>query len=93
MIIHIKTNFPNDYTTRQAGEKLKEMILSCENDKIILDFKGLKVASASFFDEAIGKLSENDLKKLSVSNIYKLDYLLLQQVCHVRKVSCPPLFS
>ena len=92
--IVIKEKFANDYTTRQAGERLKSIIME-SSGKIELDFIELKVASTSFFDEAIGKLSEEGnsgkeiLKKIVISHIHELDYELLSQVCQSRGISPP----
>ena len=64
--IFIRETFKNDYTTRDAGEKLRHMILLSKK-KIMLDFSDIKIASASFFDEGIAKLSLEgwDSKKLN----------------------------
>jgi hypothetical protein len=96
MKINILEKFAQDYTTRPAGEKLRKMIIkAAENDKKIeLDFSGLKIASASFFDESIGKLPDEPkghdaLKKVVVFHIHKLDYSLLEQICQTRDVETP----
>ena len=87
--IFIRETFKNDYTTRDAGEKLRHMILLSKK-KIMLDFSDIKIASASFFDEGIAKLSLEgwDSKKLNdqleFKNLFKLDQELLQQVCSAR---------
>ena len=57
MRINIKKEFSSDHTTRQAGERLRAMIVGAKN-RVTLDFDGLKIASASFFDEGIGKLKQ-----------------------------------
>lgn len=86
MKINIKKEFPNDYISREAGERLRKMIL--ENDSPHeLDFEDLKVGSISFFDEAIAKLvesgwtSESVKQNLIFKNLYVFDEKLLKQVC------------
>ena len=93
MKVNIKKEFAQDYTTRQAGEKLRKMILE-SSEEVELDFSHLKVASASFFDESIGKLPEEDggkeaLKKIKISQIHDLDYDLLVHVCQTRGIKAP----
>lgn len=90
MIIKIKENFSNDYTTREAGERLRKMIVSSK-EKVTLDFNGIKIASSSFFDEGIAKLLTNEgwnqqkfETMLTVINIYKMDEELLALVCKDR---------
>ncbi len=86
MKIIIREEFKNDYTTRVAGERLRNIILT-NDEKIILDFSELKIASASFFDEGIAKLSlegwSTDMlnDRLSVENIFRKDMELLKSVC------------
>ena len=90
MKVIIKENFKEDYTTRPAGERLRDIIL--ENEELIeIDFSEVKVASASFFDEAFAKLiSEYNWKKIDFDtrvkflNLYKHDLSLLNQVCQTR---------
>ena len=91
MIIQIKKEFQNDFTTRLAGERLREMIVSIsQNDFITLDFKDVKIASSSFFDEGIAKLAlvgwteKRIEEKIEIKNIFKMDRLLLEQVCEER---------
>jgi hypothetical protein len=90
--IIIKDKFKDDYTTRVAGEKLRKIIISA-GEKIILDFSDVKIASASFFDEGIAKLSEEnwDSKKvrafLVFENLFKKDKELLISVCENRNIT------
>ena len=91
MKILIKEEFQDDFTTRIAGERLRKKILSVQ-EKIILDFEGLKIASASFFDEGIAKLSEegwnsDDVEnKVHFLNLFKKDQELLRIVCKDRGI-------
>jgi hypothetical protein len=98
MKIIIKDEFSNDYISRQAGERLRMMINNClaKKEKCELDFKNMKVASVSFFDEAIAKLSENTQKDQSPSSLspliifidlYEMDKNLLLQLCEGRGLS------
>lgn len=92
MNINIKKTFEDDFTTRVAGERLRNLILKA-NDTVSLDFENLKVASASFFDEGLAKLAKNGWKKedyenkLTLKNIYKMDLKLLASTCKARGVS------
>ena len=91
MKIIIKDKFEDDYTTRVAGEKLRKMI-SNTTEKIVLDFSNVKVASASFFDEGIAKLSEENWDSNKVNaflifeNLFKRDKELLISVCEDRSI-------
>lgn len=91
MIIVIKDKFKDDYTTRVAGEKLRKMIENT-TEKIILDFSNMKIASASFFDEGIAKLSEKNWDSNKVNaflifeNLFKRDKELLISVCQNRNI-------
>lgn len=94
MKIIIKEKFKNDFTTRDAGENLRNIILN-SNEKVTLDFLDLKIASASFFDEGIGKLSshgwtQDDYNtKLEIINIFSKDYLLLKKILSMRGITIP----
>lgn len=89
--IIIEDEFKDDYTTRIAGEKLRKMIVTAQG-KVELDFSNLKIASASFFDEGIAKLSEEnwDSQKINENlvfkNLFRRDRELLESVCHIRKI-------
>lgn len=91
-IVIIKEKFQDDFTTRIAGEKLRQMILD-SNSGVVLDFEGVKIASAAFFDEGIAKLSlegwdSKRLKeKVTFLNMFKRDYELLISVCSVRGIN------
>lgn len=88
----IKNEFKDDYTTRSAGERLRNQIISA-NTKITIDFEGIKVASASFFDEGIAKLGLEgwDAKRIQDSidfkNMFKRDKELLISVCEIRNLT------
>ncbi len=88
MIIIIKNDFKSDYTTREAGEKLRRMILENQGE-IQIDFEGVKVASASFFDESFAKLylengQQNWTDRVQLINLNKFDQKLFDQVCSAR---------
>lgn len=90
--ISIKEQFKDDHVTRDAGEKLRLMILNAAKSgtPIELDFAGLIIGSASFFDEGIVKLlSEGwDKNKLSqtllLKNINKRDLEVLERLKKLR---------
>lgn len=89
--IIIKDEFKNDYTTRIAGEKLRIRIIKAKT-QVTLDFMDLKIASASFFDEGIAKLSEEGWNSKDLNhnirflNIFKKDLELLKSVCSTRGI-------
>lgn len=89
MKILIKDEFKNDFTTRIAGEKLRKMILAAKG-KVTLDFEGVKIASASFFDEGIAKLglegwdSEKVKQSITFKNMFNKDLELLKSVSKTR---------
>ena len=79
--IVIREEFRTDYISRGAGERLRlEILTSCPGqERIEIDFSGLKIGSASFFDEGIAKLkdegwSRDDLKqKIIFQHLHPLD--------------------
>ena len=77
--------------TRIAGERLRNLILNAK-ENVVLDFIDLKIASASFFDEGLAKLTLEGWKKpdfekkIVLKNIYKMDLKLLISTCKVRGV-------
>lgn len=93
MKIIIRDSFKEDYISRQAGEKLRLMIIQAikEKSELILDFDKLVVASTSFFDEGIAKLvdtevtTEQFLKFIKLINLNKNDSKVLKQVNEYRK--------
>lgn len=90
--INIKSEFSQDYISREAGEKLRTIIL--ENVKtgapLTLDFSGLLVASTSFFDEGFAKLTSEgwDQKKLfqtiTFEGLHPKDKMILDEMCKNR---------
>lgn len=91
MIIKIFSEFSKDYITREAGERLRVMILEhSKKGMVTLDFENRKVASVSFFDESIGKLSVEgwkltDLSKhLRYEHFHPLDKQILDRVIQDR---------
>lgn len=92
MKITIKTDFKEDYISREAGERLRKIILESVNkeEPIEIDFQGIVVASTSFFDEAIAKLGEAgwDREKMKVwiqfKNLHPKDKELMLGLCDFR---------
>ena len=90
--IVIKKDFSEDHITRIAGEKLRYQILDADskNERIIIDFSGVCIASTSFFDEGFAKLAEagwtlKDLEtRVTLKNIDSRDHRLLTQMCQNR---------
>lgn len=61
--IDIKKEFPDDRISREAGERLRNMILAAlDKDGLVeVDFGGLIIASTSFLDEGLAKLADQGL--------------------------------
>ena len=92
MKIEMKKEFKKDYITREAGERLRLIILQAfEKGKTLeLDFTGLTIASTSFFDESIAKLVNEgwDKKRLKqtvrIKGLNPRDQKLLEDLCRYR---------
>jgi hypothetical protein len=92
MKIIIKEEFKKDYISREAGEKLREIILVAikNQEKITLDFADLIIASTSFFDEGIAKLVNEKIKPeefnefVTIKDINRNDQKVLDQVTKYR---------
>lgn len=92
--IGIKRNFREDHITRNAGEKLRMMILEADDkhNKIEIDFSNTVIASTSFFDEGFAKLVECGWTKkkfdsqIILKNINKRDHEILTEMCRNRKM-------
>jgi hypothetical protein len=88
--IIIKEHFASDFTSREAGEMLRNLILNSTENKIELDFRDLKVASASFFDEGLVKLfdygwkEEDFTNRLDLQNIFHKDLSLFQKILEMK---------
>jgi len=84
--------FKDDHTSRPAGEKLRRMIVE-STEKVVLDFKDVKIASSSFFDEGIAKLafegwdSSKIINRITFKNLFPMDERLLKEVCLKRKLN------
>jgi hypothetical protein len=73
--------------TRNDGEIIARVITESweKEEKIIIDFNNILIASVSFLDEAFGKLAfeyskENLIKKLSFINLQEYDRALLNDI-------------
>lgn len=92
MKVIIKDAFKDDYISRQAGEKLRLMILKAikSKEELFLDFKDLIVASTSFFDESIAKLIDENinveefLRYIVLENLNVNDQKVLNKVSEYR---------
>lgn len=90
--INIKSVFKDDYITRAAGERLRNMILKSisENKKVELDFTDLMIASTSFFDEAIAKLIDHGwnrdqlIENILFKNLHPKDKMVMEKMCLYR---------
>jgi hypothetical protein len=96
--VSIKKEFSQDYITRVAGERLRNLILEAhqDNQSIEVDFTGVVVASTSFFDESIAKLAEEGWdramleKFVTLKGLNKMDNEVLQRVCKYRGITAHP---
>lgn len=90
--IQIKKEFREDYISREAGERLRQMILQATKDKgkVEIDFGGLLVASTSFFDEGFAKLAlegwtqENFDSYIQLKGLSPKDHEILKKLCFDR---------
>lgn len=72
--INIRREFASDFISREAGERLRQLILeAAEGDNSIeIDFGGKIIASTSFFDEGFAKLAEYGWTREKLFSIIKL---------------------
>ncbi len=94
--INIKHEFSDDWITRRAGEKLRNLILKTADkaEQIEIDFCGLVIASTSFFDEGFAKLIKEGWTKerissdISLKNINPKDREILDKMIENREFYC-----
>lgn len=92
--INIKKEFAGDWISREAGERLRKMIVERmgKNKKLEIDFSNVVIASTSFFDEGIAKLSEEGWTKedlhshIRFKNLHYKDRAVLDELCKNRGV-------
>jgi hypothetical protein len=87
MKINLKEKCAKKTITREDGELIYKIISEAWNseNKIVIDFSNILIASVSFLDQAFGKLafdhSLEDLKnRLSFENIEQYDRALLNDI-------------
>jgi len=87
MKVNLKETCGKQTITRDDGKRINEIIIKAWNkeEKIIIDFNNILIASVSFLDEAFGKLSfdcskEKLREKLVLKNIENYDRNLLNDV-------------
>lgn len=87
MKLNIKTTCDKRIITRDDGEVIRDIIFKAwkKEDKIVLDFKHIQIASVSFIDEAFGMLanyfSRQEMKgKLEFVNMDVYDKQLLNDI-------------
>jgi hypothetical protein len=85
--IIINQHFQTSRVTRADGANLRRLIEErwTDSEPLILDFSGLRIASASFFDESIGALAESYplellTQRLRMENMDPSDRKLLNQI-------------
>jgi hypothetical protein len=91
MKIDIKGISKKRTVTRDEGEKIQKILNQAWNkeEKFIIDFDNVLVASVSFLDEAFGKLAlrhnrEDLQKKLIFENMVDYDKALLNDILYSR---------
>lgn len=92
MTINVPEVCGEDIISRDAGHKIREIILShWDDEKIVIAFAGKTVGSVSFFDEAFGLLLkrggkpvEEIRKKLNFPDLRPEDRTLLNYVMTTR---------
>jgi hypothetical protein len=92
MVIDVAKMCGEDLISRDAGRKVREMMLASWHEaEIELRFSGHTVGSVSFFDEAVGLLLKRDKKtieevrrKLKFPDLLPPDRMLLNHVVEVR---------
>lgn len=92
MVIDVPGICGEDLISREAGRKIRELILSHWNEPILeLHFNGRRIGSVSFFDEAIGLLMKREGKnldemrqKLKFPDLLKEDRILLKYTMSAR---------
>ena len=92
MIIDVIEICGEDIISREAGQKIRRLVLSNWHEPLIeLIFHGRRVGSVSFFDEAIGLLMKREGKtadeikeKLRFPDLLKEDRILLNHTVAAR---------
>lgn len=97
--ILIKKEFEKDYISRAAGERLRWLIEEAYEKKkpVYLDFTGLVIASTSFFDEGLAKLTLEGWdgkrfgKWIRIKGMNINDQKVVKKVCEFRglKIEVP----
>jgi len=90
--INISIEFKKDYISREAGERLRNIILEAKKEQTVLtlDFQGIIIASTSFFDEGIAKLVDENWNKKTLNQYVTFkdlnphDKKVLNTVCKYR---------
>ncbi len=87
MEINLKDKCGKQTITRKDGKVINQIIIESwgKENKIIIDFNNILIASVSFLDEAIGKLAfeypKKELtEKLSLKDIVDYDKSLLNDI-------------
>lgn len=83
----ISESFGTNPVTREDGARLRHLIEQYWSDEntLVLDFAGLRIASVSFFDESLGVLAtkypvEQLTQRVKVENIDPQDRQLLNGI-------------
>ena len=90
--IIVKNEFKKDHISREAGERLRDMIKNAyrKKQKIEIDFDQVVIASTSFFDEGIAKLALVGWNKdrfdqfVKIRNLNPRDAEVMKKMCQYR---------
>lgn len=90
--IDIRKEFMGDWISREAGERLRKLIVEAvrQHKAVEIDFTNMMIASTSFFDEGIAKLagegwSREDLaSRVHFKNLHRKDKSLMEALCKNR---------
>ena len=87
MKINLQETCEKQAITREDGKKINEIIIDAwiKDDRVVIDFNNILIASVSFLDEAFGKLTfdytrEYFRDRLSLKNIQEYDRRLLNDI-------------
>ena len=84
--IDIKKEFMGDWISREAGERLRNRIIEIlsKYKTVEIDFSNMMIASTSFFDEGIAKLSAEHQSQVHFKNLHARDKIVLDELCKNR---------
>lgn len=96
--ISIPKDFSDDWITRKAGERMRNIILAATADgkKMEIDFAHTMIASTSFFDEGFAKLTQHGWTlqilhaRVFLKDIHPKDKEILEEMFKNRHLTVAP---